>query len=257
MSEPTFNESSFSNCSFEFDTTSEQQTFKDCSFYNCSFKRSNSSCVPPQQHQQQQEQDMQAVDDSTTPVIMGSNARVPLQQQQLQKQDMQAVDDSTNTIKGSNARVPLQQQQLQKQDMQAVDGKATPVIKTSNVRVFLQKQQLQKQDMQAADGTASPVVKTPGLLSSLLSAFFFQWKIFILFLILQQMVFWTIADHVRFQEPFGPEPAPEGWEAMMRLQERSRSSTVQLGIPPDVQGIVYVGIASNVLLRAIERNIFY
>jgi hypothetical protein len=228
MSEPTFNESSFSNCSFEFDTTSEQQTFKDCSFYNCSFKRSNSSCVPPQQHQQQQEQDMQAVDDSTTPVIMGSNARVPLQQQQLQKQDMQAVD-----------------------------GKATPVIKTSNVRVFLQKQQLQKQDMQAADGTASPVVKTPGLLSSLLSAFFFQWKIFILFLILQQMVFWTIADHVRFQEPFGPEPAPEGWEAMMRLQERSRSSTVQLGIPPDVQGIVYVGIASNVLLRAIERNIFY
>ena len=141
--------------------------------------------------------------------------------------------------------------------MQAADDSTTLVNKTSNARVPLQQQPLQKQDMQAADGTAFPVVKTPGLLSSLLSAFFFQWKLFILFLILQQMVFWTIADHVRFQEPFGPEPAPEGWEAMMRLQERSRSSTVQLGIPRDVQGIVYVGIASNVLLRAIERIIVY
>ncbi len=160
-------------------------------------------------------------------------------------------------MSNSSCVPPLQHQQKQEQDMQAADDSTTLVNKTSNARVPLQQQPLQKQDMQAADGTAFPVVKTPGLLSSLLSAFFFQWKLFILFLILQQMVFWTIADHVRFQEPFGPEPAPEGWEAMMRLQERSRSSTVQLGIPRDVQGIVYVGIASNVLLRAIERIIVY
>jgi hypothetical protein len=93
------------------------------------------------------------------------------------------------------------------------------------------------------------------LLSRLFSAFFLVWKLFIVFLVLQQMVFWTIADYVRFQEPYGPEPVPEGWEAMMRLQERSRSSTtVQPGmIPPAaVQGIVCVGFVSNVLIRAAE-----
>jgi hypothetical protein len=55
------------------------------------------------------------------------------------------------------------------------------IIRVSNTCVSLQ-QQKQKQDMQAVDVTASPVIKTPGLLHSLLSAFFFQWKLFILFL---------------------------------------------------------------------------
>jgi hypothetical protein len=275
MSLPTFNECSFYNCSFNFGTPAAAGV-QPTTVTTVVQQMSNSSCVLPQQHQQQQEQDMQSDDDTAAPLVKTPRACVPMQQQQ-QKQDMQAADDATTIIKGSNTCVSLQQQkqkqdmqaaddattiikgsntcvslqqQKQKQDMQAADD-ATTIIKGSNTCVSLQ-QQKQKQDMQAVDVTASPVIKTPGLLHSLLSAFFFQWKLFILFLVLQQVVFWTIADHVRFQEPYGPEPAPEGWEAMMRLQERSRSSTVQLGIPPAVQGIVYVGIVSNVLLRATE-----